>query len=274
MTLTPEIIAIPFLIHGTLQPLPQKYYPSRLGLFFFLIKIFASKIKKKAPNASFITERLADLGLINFIFISLGRFFPQIVHFPGGLLGKQPNGKISFLSKIFWAPYLILEKWNLNRVAQNIIQSSKKILDPYNLVYSSENDGEAIYLGMHPYFFKNNFPPNIEVIFDLSNEFEEDNIALKNRKYINVPVWDQALPLDKERFVDAVDEVSHTSGNLYVHCAFGLGRSSLAVAAILLKRNIVKTVQEAYDLIRKARPMTRWKDEQFEFMSEILHRLT
>jgi len=72
-----------------------------------------------------------------------------------------------------------------------------------------------------------------------------------NSKHIR----DQRLPDDVERWIASVHEAAAHDGDLYVHCLMGVGRSSMAVACILLARGAASSVHEAYELIRKQRPM-------------------
>ena len=74
-------------------------------------------------------------------------------------------------------------------------------------------------------------------------------------RYVNVPQLDLTPPTRAqiERTVAAIDE-SRAAGPVLVCCALGYSRSALAVAAWLLASGRARSVSDAIDRVRRARP--------------------
>jgi hypothetical protein len=82
--------------------------------------------------------------------------------------------------------------------------------------------------------------------------------------YLPVLVWDSHAP--------SVDQVQgavawalarrETGHSIYVHCAHGHGRSATVVGAILIAMGRARGVDEAVDIMKKARPLVRLNSRQ------------
>jgi membrane-associated phospholipid phosphatase len=93
----------------------------------------------------------------------------------------------------------------------------------------------------------------VTAVLDLTAEFSEAPLFLAVR-YLNVPLLDLTAPTQEQlQQVAAFIEEESRSGSVYVHCKVGYSRSAAAVGAWLLASGRVGSVEEALDLLRKAR---------------------
>ena len=77
-----------------------------------------------------------------------------------------------------------------------------------------------------------------EEIYDLELEKEAFYCKINNIEYINFPIKDRGLP-DKISFLELVHNLDKKLKNkekIVIHCRMGIGRTSMLVAALLLKR--------------------------------------
>jgi protein-tyrosine phosphatase len=68
-------------------------------------------------------------------------------------------------------------------------------------------------------------------------------------------------PLDDLRAAAEAIERARTSGQVLVCCALGYSRSASAVAAWLLTSGRAPNADAAIDMVRRARPLIRLRDE-------------
>lgn len=111
----------------------------------------------------------------------------------------------------------------------------------------------------------------------LKNEGIEVDISLEENKvdtpigikfYIWLPVKDHTALTDEQLVfgVSALEKFVAMKKKIYVHCANGHGRSTVLVAAHLIKQG--KTVEEALELIKKKRPSIHLGKNQKEALEE------
>jgi membrane-associated phospholipid phosphatase len=94
----------------------------------------------------------------------------------------------------------------------------------------------------------------VTAVLDLTAEFSEAKPFLLV-KYQNIQVLDLTAPTQEQlaAMADFIQQESKT-GTVYVHCKIGYSRSAAAIGAFLLKSGRVKTVEEACQQLRTARP--------------------
>lgn len=246
---------------GLRQQQPQKYLPSRIGLFYLLLWLLAARRRKTRALAWF-----AQYGMVYYLMVSVSRFAPNLLRLPASLTGKSStDGKIPFWRKLVNLPYHALEHRMFQYVVDTKVKTRKLGLDPYNKI------GEKMYLGVCPTLLQNDIPDDVDMVCDVCNEYE--NSKVRTCDYACFPIWDQSVPTDLEQFLRFVDRIAKYRGTIYFHCAFGIGRSSLIAAAVMVKRGLVKTPEEALKVIRKERPFVHWGDEPRAFMQSIAKRL-
>lgn len=97
---------------------------------------------------------------------------------------------------------------------------------------------------------------------DCLNEIESDAVRIEKRVVWELPDRSQAEFLSDrlDEILRVIDSVILTSSEKHypraclVHCAFGISRSASLVAAWLLSRRKVHTLEEAMEILRSVRP--------------------
>src|SRR6185295_9631040 len=87
---------------------------------------------------------------------------------------------------------------------------------------------------------------------DLTAELSEPASLREVGAYLLVPSMDASVPEDAE-FEAAVQRIAAEKSGVYVHCAAGHGRSAALVAAVLLARGLVESVDAAEQRLRARR---------------------
>lgn len=113
----------------------------------------------------------------------------------------------------------------------------------------------------------------VTAVLDLSAEFSEVK-SFRDLNYRNVPVLDLTAPT-LSQLSEMASFIADQTGNgiVYVHCKIGYSRSASAVAAYLIMSGTVGTAQEAFALIRRARPSVVIRPEAAAALSEFESRL-
>jgi predicted protein tyrosine phosphatase len=94
----------------------------------------------------------------------------------------------------------------------------------------------------------------VTAVLDLTAEFSEP-APFRSVIYKNIPLLDLTAPtVDQVRDAAAFIEEQSGGGVVYVHCKIGYSRTAAAVAAYLLRSRTVRTVSEAIEFLRRARP--------------------
>ncbi len=174
------------------------------------------------------------------------------------VFGKKRDGKRTLWATIGLFPYLAVS-WILWSIRRFISREPCCV----QIV-------PGIWLGRRPYAYE--LPPQITTVIDMACEFTPAHGVTSGRDYISLPVLDTLVP-DCESLVDILKHISIHSGEIYIHCAFGHGRSATLAAAILLDRKIVSTPEEALQLIRKKRPSVRLSNKQ-QMLLDFFYQIT
>lgn len=168
-----------------------------------------------------------------------------------GAFGKTRTGRLAWWPYVLLLPYLAFTYaiWKLKR---NI---SKEPF--YNEI------APGLWIGRR--VLGDELPAGVEVLVDLTCEFAEPSSALCRCSYRSLPTLNYSVP-DVQALRALVDELAQCQGGVYIHCAQGHGRSATVAAALLLRRGLAPTPDEAVAMIVRARPKVHLEPCQEELL--------
>lgn len=182
-----------------------------------------------------------------FLYASLISFLVSIASHPSInlplLLGKTSDGTFPFLSLLIFSPYIYFVR----------IFSLLRRLRSREAPYSEVHDG--IYVGAWP-SSPRMLPPGDPAIVDCTCEFPRVTSGLP---YRCIPTWDtrSPQPADIESAVKWACRQRDLNRPIFVHCAYGHGRSVAVMCALLVALGITEDWKNAEKLIKQKRPYIR-----------------
>ncbi len=161
------------------------------------------------------------------------------------VFGKRDDGSVSVGRALVMAPYLLFG-WIAWRAVGLGREPAFDQVTPW------------LYLGRRP---AGHLPPDATAVIDLTAEFPVDRRLLGDRAYLCLPTLDGHVP-DEQSLRRLVEQAHALGGVLYVHCAYGHGRSALVAGALLRLRGEVSSADEAIARMKAARPRVRLSTSQ------------
>uniref|UniRef100_A0A0E0J6U2 protein-tyrosine-phosphatase n=1 Tax=Oryza nivara TaxID=4536 RepID=A0A0E0J6U2_ORYNI len=158
------------------------------------------------------------------------------------ILGKNSKGRFPIWSSVLFGPFLILA-----RVYATVKRHMRKKEAVYNMIT------EGVYLGGWPFMLKH-LPPGDPSVIDCTCELPRSDFVPTN-EYLCVPTWDTRAPtISQIEFAACWACEKRAKGKpVYVHCAFGHGRSACVVCAVLVALGIAENWKDAENIIREKR---------------------
>lgn len=167
------------------------------------------------------------------------------------ILGKRGDGSVSTGARLFFLPFLLFSQlaWWVYRHATRE--------DACNEIVP------GMWLGRWP--GRADMPDGIDVVVDITAELPARPGVRDGRRYLCLPTLDGSVP-DEASFTAMVDRLEHEPGALFVHCAFGHGRSAMLVAVLLLRRGLARDAAEAESMLKARRPKVSMSPRQREYI--------
>jgi len=173
------------------------------------------------------------------------------------LLGKRLDGTLAWWAYLLFAPYLMLtwSIWHTKRMFGREDCANEIV--------------PGLWVGRRP--FSHELPEGVRVIVDITAEFPAPAAIRRHPGYLCIPTLD-GMPPDMTVLCELLDTLRDKEG-IFVHCAFGHGRSATVAAALLIARRLAGSVAEAEAQLRQRRPGIRLNDTQRRYLEEILLRM-
>lgn len=172
------------------------------------------------------------------------------------IYGKNKVGKISFWAKVLHLPVLLytIGVWYLiKKISQE---------PPFNLITNEIVIGRRL--------LPKEVPPDMTTYIDLTAEFEEPQEIVQKENYLCFPILDGGVP-SLQAFKQILAKIS--SGNTYIHCAQGHGRSGLFALGLLSKRGHIQTYEQGLKLLKTSRPALQFNKKQEIFIRDFLQHV-
>ncbi|XP_020581349.1 uncharacterized protein LOC110025284 isoform X2 [Phalaenopsis equestris] len=203
--------------------------------FFFAAVCLKDSSFKLIPLSLLYSSFIASLVLVASLPV---KNFPLI-------LGKASNGKFPLWSKILYFPFFFL-------VLLYVFLKRLKRREP---IYNEISEG--FFVGGWP-SSKKHLPPGDPAVIDCTCELPRSSFISED-SYLCVATWDTRAPLptEIETAVRWASKMRAQKKPIYVHCAFGHGRSVCVMCAVLVTLGVAEDWKAAEKLVREKRPKIR-----------------
>ncbi|KAJ0764032.1 putative tyrosine specific protein phosphatase [Helianthus annuus] len=189
------------------------------------------------------------LHSIPFLYASLVSLLVALASHPSinlpMLLGKNTDGSFPIWSLIMFSPYLYFVRFF------SAVRRLKSREDPYSEVV------DGVYVGGWP-SSPEKMPPGKPAVVDCTCELPRV-FRVSGNGYLCVPTWDTRSP-DPGGIESAVRWACRKKAQnipVFVHCAYGHGRSVAVTCALLVALGVVDDWKNAEKLIKEKRPYIR-----------------
>ncbi|KAL8551900.1 hypothetical protein ACS0TY_000807 [Phlomoides rotata] len=186
---------------------------------------------------------------IPFLYASLISFLVSIASLPAInlpiLLGKDSDGSFPIWALIMFSPYLYFVRFF------SFIRRFTSGEAPYNEIC------EGLYVGGWPYA-PDKLPPGNPAIIDCTCELPRKK-KLTGSAYLCIPTWDTRAP-EPSQIETAVNWACRKRAQktpIFVHCAYGHGRSVAVMCALLVALGLADDWKSAEKMIKEKRPCIR-----------------
>ncbi|GER51216.1 dual specificity protein phosphataseDiacylglycerol kinase [Striga asiatica] len=196
---------------------------------------------------------LRTLGLIllsvPILYASLISFLVAIASHPyinlPILIGKGSDGKIPIWSLILFSPHLYFVR------AFSALRRLTTGDPPYTEIF------EGLYVGGWPYS-PEKCPPGKPAIIDCTCELPRKE-ELSGHAYLCIPTWDTRSPhpAEIERAVNWACRKRAQKVPVFIHCAYGHGRSVAVMCALLVALGLAEDWKSAEKMVKEKRPSIR-----------------
>jgi len=237
-------------------------FPNKSSFFCFNLLIWLKKNMVVglsvliALKAAFLFLGFAYLRTLGFMFLSLPFLYASLVSMLVSvashpsinlpmLLGKNTDGTFPIWSLVMFSPYLYFVR---SFSALRRLSSGEA---PYTEIC------EGLYVGGWP-DSPEKLPPGNPAVIDCTCELPR-NLELSGQAYLGIPTWDTRSPQPSE-IESAVRWACRKRAQkmpIFIHCAYGHGRSVAVMCALLVALGVADDWKNAEKLIKEKRPYIR-----------------
>lgn len=164
----------------------------------------------------------------------------------GTAFGKRDDGSIALHAWPLWLPFFTYS-WFAHLAYRSVMRERVADLVAPNL-----------YVGRRPRLFE--LPADVTLIIDLCAEFPASRGVRGKYEYVAIPTLDATAPT-AENVMRALAAIEATKGAVFIHCAFGHGRSALVAGAAMVARGDCN-VAEVERTMQQKRPRIRMSPGQ------------
>ncbi|KAL7147103.1 hypothetical protein ABFS83_06G086000 [Erythranthe nasuta] len=186
---------------------------------------------------------------IPFLYASLVSFLVAIASHPSInlpiLLGKGSDGRFPIWALIIFSPYLYFVR------AFSALRRFTSGEPPYTEIC------QGLFVGGWPYS-NEKLPPGKPAIVDCTCELPRKE-EVSGSAYLCVPTWDTRAPQPSE-IESAVSWACRKRNQkipVFIHCAYGHGRSVAVMCALLVALGLAEDWKNAEKMIKEKRPFIR-----------------
>ncbi|XP_008787893.1 uncharacterized protein YnbD-like [Phoenix dactylifera] len=203
--------------------------------------LFVASVYLKKSGMTFIAIPLLVGSLLAYLVTIASH---PAVNFPS-ILGKGSDGSFPLWSKLLFGPFLMF-------VRAYVLFRKLKSAEP---VYNEISDG--LYVGGWP-SSPNHLPPGEPAVIDCTCELPRSSFVSKDA-YLNIATWDtrSPQPLQIEYAVHWACKKRAHKKPIYIHCAFGHGRSVCIMCALLVALGVADDWKDAEKMVKEKRPRIR-----------------
>lgn len=197
---------------------------------------------------------------IPFLYASLVSFLVSIASHPfinlPMLLGKGSDGTFPIWALAIFSPYLYFVR------TFSALRRMRSGEPPYSEI------SEGLYVGGWP-SSPDKLPPGNPAIIDCTCEFPR-NMEFSGYAYLCIPTWDTRSPepADIESAVKWACRKRAQNASIFIHCAYGHGRSVAVMCALLVALGVADDWKNAEKLIKEKRPCIRMNTLQRQALEE------
>ena len=184
--------------------------------------------------------------LLSWPALSFGIVALGYLHLGPRVYGKSQRGILSPINVLLLLPYL-LYLWFVWYAIRLFKRES-----------SFDQLTENIFIGRR--LLSHELPDNIDHVIDLTCEFTEPK-SLRSTSYHSFQILDGFVPPPHQLRCWA-SQAADLSGNIYIHCAEGHGRTGLFAAVLLLQLGHSQSPEAALQFIKSKRPLVRLGSQQ------------
>lgn len=153
------------------------------------------------------------------------------------VFGKRPDGTLASWRVLLFLPWLLFT-WA-------VWHGCRLLPEP-----AVQQINDKLSIGRR--LLAHEFPDGIDVVLDLTAEFQEPGAVRHRTRYLSLPILDAGAP--PSTALAAAIQSLRPDEHVFIHCAQGHGRTAMAAIALLMHRGETATIADGLGLLKAVRP--------------------